>query len=156
MKDYIYHITWAHMHTTHIDSTPTCIEARAHTYAHQDTMPLPQGLQPTAHASGLLSYRLPEAPYRIAQVSSDVLLHQVQQLLGGAEEVVQKVALSCLGVALSRTTQTAGTEVYPQPATQRSHLRPHQVPDSVRTVLSPPQRRSLSLRERTLPLKVWK
>lgn len=75
-------------------------------------MPLPQGLQP--HCSCLRSsklHHLPEAPYRIAQVSLDVLLHQVQQLLGGTEEVVQKEALSSLGVALSRTTQTAGTEV---------------------------------------------
>lgn len=62
--------------------------------------PLPQGLK--AHCSCLrpskLSHR-PEVPYLVVQISLDVLLYQVQQLLGGTVEVAQKV-LSSLGMGL--------------------------------------------------------
>lgn len=71
-------------------STPICIEAHAHTCTQMHLKiqcPLLQGLQP--HCLCLRPSKLShqtEAPYLVAQVNFDVLLHQVQQLLGGTGE----------------------------------------------------------------------
>lgn len=57
--------------------------------------------------------------------------------------MTQKVFLSALGMALGRVTQTAGTELCPQSAAPRSHLRPCHAPDHVRTVVPTPTEKEL-------------
>lgn len=115
-----------------------------HTHAHQDTMPPSQDLQPhcLCPRPSKLSC-LTDAPYLVAQVSSDMLLHQVPQLLGGTGEGAQRVFLGTVGMALGRVTQTSGTEVCPQSAAPRSPLRHCHAPDYVRAVVLTPTEEEL-------------